>query len=422
MTRVPDALLAWAKMTGPARVIGAARTRAQRGQRTENGALATLDLSESERREIGLVLGTPWAVSGRPVRLQDLAARLAEHRVSVLDLIEALDGTRPVENRVLRADSAQAATAELESTRAVLTAAGLDEALVRAWLSDASLPKPGAGALLGLAGQVAVVWAAVPGPRAVPVRLAALAAATRRDAHALDATTALGRAVARLCAVVYGLPRPQRAGAVWRTAWSAAGVRCDEVSSRVLVLNLPLLGEGPAVRLCSAARDCAEPLWLTLRSLVGEWRVAPGTTVFVCENPTVVEAAADALGALCPPMVCTDGMPSGAAADLLAELAACGADLRVRADFDGAGLTIVEQIRSVAPTARAWRFDATAYLERAGAAVIPGGQAGSVDGDGDEWAALRRAFLETGVTVHEEQLLGSLLADLQRAADSTPSE
>lgn len=143
-------------------------------------------------------------------------------------------------------------------------------------------------------------------------RLAQLAADTLHDAHALDADRQLGRGVARLLAIVHGLQRPQRAGRAWRAAWAGAGVVCDGVSSRVLALNLPLTGDSPAARLCAAAPG--EPVWLTLRSLAGTWTALAGE-VFVCENPTVAEAAADRLGPNCSPLVCTDGIASGACQD-----------------------------------------------------------------------------------------------------------
>jgi len=67
--------------------------------------------------------------------------------------------------------------------------------------------------------------------------------------------------------------------------------------------------------------------------------VVPGGSppVFVCENVTVLEAAADELGSACPPMVCTDGVPSSAALDLVGRLAAEGCRISVRADVDEAG-------------------------------------------------------------------------------------
>ena len=73
------------------------------------------------------------------------------------------------------------------------------------------------------------------------------------------------------------------------------GIDCDPVSSRVLVLNLPHDGDAPCARLAQAAGP--EPLLLTLRSLTGSFRMAvPASDVYVCENPSVLIAAADQLG------------------------------------------------------------------------------------------------------------------------------
>ncbi|OLR90303.1 hypothetical protein BJP25_02730 [Actinokineospora bangkokensis] len=242
-------------------------------------------------------------------------------------------------------------------------------------------------------------------------RLAQLAADTVHDAHALDADRQLGRGVARLLAIEHDLPRPQRAGRAWRAAWTAAGVACDGVSSRVLALNLPLTGESPAARLCVAAPG--EPVWLTLRSLTGSW-TASASDVFVCENPTIAEAAADALGLTCPPLVCTDGIASGAALDLLAGLAIAGCTIHARADFDPAGFTIADQVLSVAPDALSWRFNARTYAEERGLS-------GHHDAPEDLAAAvagLRVAYDLARLPVHEERVLTLLLSDLAVGAGS----
>lgn len=396
MTDVPPGLAEWAARPGPAKLLDAVRVRARRGQRTEIGALSALRLSHEERREIGRVLGTRWEVSGRPPRLQDLASRLAEHGLTVRGFVELLDGGPIEPDSERRRAWANAVEDERRRIRAVLTECGLDEDHVAAWLAEQ--PVRGTGEIGALAEQVAAVWQTLPSPPRV-TRLAQLAATVTGDAHALDADQQLGRTVARLGAVVHGLERPGRAGAAWRTAWSALGVHCDGVSSRVLVLNLPLDGSAPAARLCTAAHG--EPLWLTLRSLSGAPDVRPGP-VYVCENPTVLEAAADALGARCPAMVCTDGMPSGAALDLLSTLAAAGCALNYRADIDQAGFVIADQVRALAPNAVPWRFDVATYRAALGL--------GRDERDGSE--SLREAYERHGVSVHEEALLDDLLADL----------
>jgi hypothetical protein len=93
----------------------------------------------------------------------------------------------------------------------------------------------------------------------------------------------------------------------WRAAWEEVGVVCDPVSSRVLVLNLVLHGDAAACRLIGAAGP--EPLWLTWRSLSGPFG-CDAPDVHVCENPSVLIAAADQLGADALPLVCTNGRPS----------------------------------------------------------------------------------------------------------------
>ncbi|MGH3437996.1 MAG: TIGR02679 domain-containing protein, partial [Sciscionella sp.] len=249
MTELPEGISEWAALSGPAVVLDAVRLRAQRGYRTETGVLQAV-LSAGQRREVAKLLGTPWDVSGRPVRLQDLAAALAEHRLTVRGLVEAVDGHSIDDRRVIRARMTARAERERLAARHLLVVAGLPESTVDTFLSDGSLPSAGSGELTELMAQVRTVWQVLPDAAGKPVRLAQLAATVFGDAHALDWHTALGRAVARLAASVHRLPRPLRGGKQWRQALAVAGVRCDGVSSRALVLNLPLRGDAPAVAFC----------------------------------------------------------------------------------------------------------------------------------------------------------------------------
>lgn len=109
---VPDGIADWAARSGPAAVLAAVRTRAERGQRTESGTLTGLGLSPEQRRELGLLLGTRWEVSGLPVNLKALADCLAEHELSVRGLIESLHGGPIEENRAV---AARAATVQVLS-------------------------------------------------------------------------------------------------------------------------------------------------------------------------------------------------------------------------------------------------------------------------------------------------------------------
>lgn len=408
-TTIPPGIKDWARLPGPAAVLDAVHIRARRGHRTETGTLTGVALPAEQRREVALLLGTRWELSGKPVRLQDLAAKLADHHLTVRELIEALHG-EPIEpDKTHRSRAQAAAAAERDRAAMHLTESGVAAHATERWLSDTGLPRPGSGELQTLAEQVATVIARLH-TVAGGTRLAQLAADTLHDAHALDADRQLGRGVARLLAIEHDMTRPQRAGRAWRAAWAAAGVMCDGVSSRVLVLNLPLTGESPAARLCAAAPG--EPVWLTLRSLTGTW-TAYVSDVFVCENPTIAEAAADALGQTCSPLVCTDGIASGAALDLLAGLTTAGCTIHARADFDPAGFTIADQVLSVAPGALSWRFNARTYAEERGLS----GHHDAPDDLAAAVAGLRVVYDHARSPVHEERVLALLLSDLADGAD-----
>ena len=404
---LPAGLAEWVAKSGPSALLNAVRLRVERSQRTESGTLPALELSANQRREIGLMLGVQWELSDKPVNLQALARALAEHGLSVRELVEAVNGGPIEEKRERRErDTARAAA---ERTRVIesLLAAGIDQSEIDTWLADPGLPRAGSGVLAPLAADAARVWGHLP-HQGSHVRLARLAADVLHNSHALDADETLGRAIARLAAVVQGLERPQRGGPTWRQAWASVGVQCDGVSSRVLTLNLPLTGTAPAARLCGALRG--EPTWLTLRSLAGDWIARAGVTVFVCENPTIVEAAADAFGPECPPLVCTDGIASGAAMDLIAGLAGSGCSIKVRADVDPAGFTVVEQVLAMAPDAQPWRFDAHVYAAAHGLSVpeqVPRGTEDSIE-------QLRDTYRVHQLPLHEERILDDILLDLRQ--------
>ncbi len=263
---------------------------------------------------------------------------------------------------------------------------------VDSWLAAVAkdcLPPAGGGAATARAKQLRSLWAllstqvtplagghgagdATDDPTSERERLAVVAARTFGDAHALDRDRPLGRAAARLAAHVLaartGRPPddPMSSAQAWREAWAGVGVACDEVSSQVLVLNLPLPGDSPAARLTRAAG--AEPVWLTLRSLSPapdideEWARTLGD-VFVCENPSVVEASADRLGASCAPLICTFGRPGLAATSLLGALAAAGARLCIGADSDTTGHAIVAELLALTPGSVPWRMDSPGFEE-----------------------------------------------------------
>lgn len=383
---VPLFLLDWARRPGPRRALAEARTRAEAGRLGPRGGLE-VDLTPAERADVGQMLKASWAASSDPVPVAVLRAALKSHGVTLEELLVEVGG--PLRDlRAERAAARSARSSDREDGRALLTtlAESVDPAVVERCLV-------GAGSWAQRAEQIAAVI------RHLDARspLSAGVDATKLDARAARQVGRLGcedvrrrpragprsragRAVARFAAgraATAGRPYvdPVSDPAAWHEAWAAVGVMCDGVSTQVLALNLPLVGDGPAARLCAVA---GEPVWLTLRTLRQPFSLAEGTPeVFVCENPAIVEAAADAFGAASCPLVCTFGVPNLAATTLLSALAP-STTLRVRADGDAVGWSIVGRLLEL-PGAERWR-------------------------------------MPDGLKAYEEELLDDLLSDLGRPA------
>ncbi|MGF7238450.1 MAG: TIGR02679 domain-containing protein, partial [Frankia sp.] len=116
-------------MPGPSAVVDAVRRRAERGFGTEVGILR-VDLTESGRREVARLLGAPWDVSGRPVRLENLAAALSDHGLTVRAFVETIDGAPMVNRREVRVEAAAEAAAERAEAVELLLGAGVETAAV----------------------------------------------------------------------------------------------------------------------------------------------------------------------------------------------------------------------------------------------------------------------------------------------------
>lgn len=169
-------------------------------------------------------------------------------------------------------------------------------------------------------------------------------------------------------------------------------------------------GSRLARHLCESADD-GEPRRITLRELRrSSLAIASNTPVFICENPGVVNAAADQLGAQAAALVCVEGIPTTAALELLTGLARDGASLRFHGDFDWWGIRIGNVLAPLG--ARCWRFGAEDYLRAAGTGlhdVQLAQEPVTASWDPELHLAMRR----TGFAIFEEQVLADLLADLR---------
>ncbi|MER6096688.1 TIGR02679 family protein [Streptomyces sp. NPDC001728] len=255
-------------------------------------------------------------------------------------------------------------------------------------------------------GLLTGVCAALRALPAVPVvSLPAFAARVLGSAHALDDGTPLATLTLSGARALTGFHDGQ--GTEWRReAWASAGLLRDELSSTVLTLNLR--GTPALDRL---AED-GEPCVLTLRQLTRRPPVVAAPVVRICENPTVLAAAADTLGHACPPLVCLQGQPSAAALTLLRGLRDHGAVLYYHGDFDWGGLRIAGVLHRRAPW-RPWRYTAADYR----AAVLRGDSPplsplGGTPAETPWEPALAAAVAELGVRVEEERELEMLLSDL----------
>ncbi|HWH00996.1 MAG TPA: TIGR02679 family protein [Pilimelia sp.] len=194
--------------------------------------------------------------------------------------------------------------------------------------------------------------------------LGQLASRALGSAHALD-SGAVPVTVLRALAHLAGQPAVPADAAGQRALWASVGVARDSVSSTVLVLNLRLPGEGPLPVTLSVHADHGIPVRLTLDQLQRYLDSSPPPPsryglVSVCENPSVVEAAAQRLGAGCGPLLSVEGRPSVAATRLVAHLIGAGCALRYHGDFDWPGLAIAADL--VRAGAAPWRMAAPDYL------------------------------------------------------------
>ena len=240
---------------------------------------------------------------------------------------------------------------------------------------------------------------------------AQLAADVLGDPHALDngrAVATLVVAVRRQAATVSGAVETDIPVEKARDVWAKAGILVNELARPVLFLNLPAAGP---------EQIPGEPCYMSLRRLIRSppsWNVAD-RSVYVCENPNLLAIAADRLGKLCPPMVCTDGMPAAAQDRLLSQLARAGAKLWYHGDFDWAGLgigNVMMREYNVQP----WLFRAVDYLTAVRAAPPSEHRLKGVEVVASWDADLAPAMRAHQTAIAEEGVAASLLQDLEQGS------
>jgi uncharacterized protein (TIGR02679 family) len=399
-----------AVLGGPALAWVRARLRVRMERGSPLSGRITLPYPTPEQRSaVERLFGRLSRGQSLHVDLDELAAMLRAAELGD-DLGAALiDIEGPIENR--REQQAQVEAqwrAALDDAQRALGAASPWQA----WLADVT-----AGGLLrrltasdpdegkALLTAAVAVLARLPA-QAVP--LAELAAQAVGDSHALDAGAPLATLVLRAIIMREGLALADNTE-LRRAAWAAAGVLADELSAPVLVLNLRADGTSATGRAFALAAETGEPYRLSTRQLL---RDAPafasirGTAVFVCENPSVVAAAANRLGRRARPLLCTDGQPKTAMRLLLSQLRQAGVAIAYHGDFDWPGIQMANaMIRKFGATP--WRMGTDDYRQAEGSAALTGTPVVPL------WdVTLGEAMRQRGRGVHEEAVVDMLLRDL----------
>jgi uncharacterized protein (TIGR02679 family) len=310
--------------------------------------------------------------------------------------------------------------------------AKLTQAQFRTWLTEhpVATERPAIGAWLEEAARQGQVHAGMRPvieralrivaalPSAEPIQRTVLAAGLLdADPHGLDVDTPLHRLTVSLLAAAAGLDRDTSARAIWAT-WN---VLVDPISSNVAVLNLPLSVNANPDGSADADADAGRlprmirgtHMILTYGQLsASQLQWPPGATCFSCENPSVLIAAEQALGADCPPLICTGGRPSDAVRLILSSARDAGASIRHHGDYDSAGVQILQDLEA-RYGAEPWRFDVPsmrAALRRFGR-IVPDPSPATLEEGVDR--------LDRGLP--EELVLDELLDDLRVAVPGPPS-
>ncbi|MFE6359418.1 TIGR02679 family protein [Streptomyces sp. NPDC057806] len=419
--------LAFLTRPGLKRLWTTARTRLERNGLLPAGTIRLQDLDAEEREALSLLLAKPVTGPTATIRLPDLDTRLRTSAVgrSLPETLTAL-GPPLTDRRAVR-DAAQAERTRLWSaTETALAATPLaDHAWARQWLEEirrgGTLMRQPSGetALTTITQAIDTLATLFPGADTQPTPATwgrgELATRTTGSAHGLDDGTVLARLVQRGIAMARGVDFPSDAPGR-RALWRQASVTPDEVSSTVLTYGLRPIGTTWQEAALRQRADHRLEAHLTLRELRALHLTFPPTTrIHVCENPRVVEAAADT--ACTAPLICTSGSAATVVLTLLDALSAAGCVFAYHGDFDWPGIALANRVIG-RYQAEPWRMAAADYEYLATRAQLQGTPSLPLTGPSIEatWdAELAPTMNALGIALHEEAALDLLLGDLQES-------
>ncbi|QKJ18950.1 TIGR02679 family protein [Microbacterium hominis] len=364
---------------------------------------------------------------GRPLEAGAVTLKLAEldQRLRALDggaglvaTVELVRETPLVDRKKIRQDRADAVFEIYRQLEDAVGVGGLSPAQAHAFVgsvrSSGILTRAGAGAG-GAIARFAVGWAELVSSDAFVLDeqrtwlLGEFAFRFTGSAHGFDEGSRASKLMLRAVAARFDEPTP-KSGEDRRRLWNLAGILTDSVSGTALTWGLRPPGEDPwSVMLYERARQgLVTHLTLQELDLAGDAALAaPGTTVFACENPQVLQAAADARAPAT--LVCLSGQASAAGWRVIRHLLAAGVTVKYHGDFDWPGIAIAARLHGAG--AQMWRMGAADYAN----ALASLNETEPLDGPAclTPWdAALADTMAARGIVVHEEALIGVLLEDL----------
>ncbi|MBF6225872.1 TIGR02679 family protein [Nocardia abscessus] len=385
------------------------RDRLERSGHAIRGSIrADLDTDAAERMS-GL-LGRHLSAGRRTLSLSELDTALLRSAAGqgLVPVLAELTGgplrDRPSE-RLARREAVSALWSDVEK---ILHDRGLSTApWVRGWtqwLHDTGLLVRSADTARAEFDTAAhAVSVALTQPSESPRMLGQLATTVAGDSHALDNDRLAGRLALR--ALAFALDRPEPSNPRDRIAlWQSTGITVDTVSGTVLTWGLRPPGEDRWSEMMRMRADLGLVTHLTLTELTTFTAplTDPGATIAACENPQVLQRAAEA--GTQQPLLCFSGNPSSAGLAVAERVR-----IRYHGDFDWPGIAIAARLH--AGGADLWRMTTQDYLR----ATTSDGTRLPLTGAPipTPWEPeLSPAMIRVGMVVHEEAVLDDLLADL----------
>ena len=367
-----------------------------------------LELPDEETQQaVGDLLGRPMMGYGTRIKVSTLDSRVQERfGLGLAEALEIVHG-RPVGTSSVRDDQPESAgivrsALEEHSVRGGWTDAWIQWIHQYGRIADEDLPSIAQRAAAVLS---RLVLDAEPSSWCSRAELAA-------QVGELDNGMPLTRVVLRAAALAHGVAAPGNERERCEL-WERCGVVLDAVSATMPTWALPVVGDdgwSQSIRQRTALGLPAHVTHLDLAAAPARL-VEPGTTIAVCENPRVLEAAA--LQDIRHPLVSLAGYPSTVALSLLRRLSADGANLRYHGDFDWTGLRIAGAVMDLA---QPWRMSAADYRQALDDAArdridVPSLVGAPVASPWDP--ALSELMANTGRAVEEETVLPTLLDDLR---------